>query len=428
MIENVEKRWAIHHKIISEDTKYKVITMYAVIILLTGFFFNNPLEILKGMGTVLTSSSILLTDYMEIANIGTAFFNSGLMMLGSIFLARKTRAHMNGYLIAAVSIVGGFAMFGKNPYNVVSIVLGVYLYSRIQKERFGKFILIALFGTALGPLVSQITFGFGLPLWAGVLVGNIAGILTGIILPPLATSFVKFHQGFNLYNVGFTAGIIGTVFMAVFRSFGLETPTVYQVSQGNNLALASILGVYFGSFIVTGYLMNEHSFKHLRELMRQPGRLVSDFVTTEGFGVSLVNMGLLGFAGMGYVFLVKGELSGPTIGGIFTMIGFGAFGKHLRNALPVMLGVFLATQLKLWDVNSTGAILAALFGTTLAPISGQFGWKAGVLAGFLHMSMVMNVGYLHGGINLYNNGLSGGIVAATLVPILDAFREEDSFE
>lgn len=428
MIENVEKRWAIHHKIISEETKYKVITLYAVIILLTGFFFNTPIEILKGMGIILTSSSILLTDYMEIANIGTAFFNSGMMMLGSIFLARKTRAHMNGYLIAAVSIVGGFAMFGKNPYNAVSIVLGVYLYARIQKERFGKYVLMALFGTALGPLVSQITFGFGLPLWAGVLVGNAAGIVTGIILPPLATSFVKFHQGFNLYNVGFTAGIIGTVFMALFRSFGLETPAVYQVSQGNNLALASILGVYFGSFIVLGYLMNEHSFKHLRELMRQPGRLVSDFVTTEGFGVSLVNMGLLGLAGMGYVFLVKGDLSGPTIGGIFTMIGFGAFGKHLRNALPVMLGVFLATQLKLWDVSSTGAILAALFGTTLAPISGQFGWKAGVLAGFLHMSMVMNVGYLHGGINLYNNGLSGGIVAATLVPILDAFREEDSFE
>lgn len=428
MIENVEKRWAIHHKIISEDTKYKVITLYVVIILLTGFFFNTPIEILKGMGIILTSSSILLTDYMEIANIGTAFFNSGLMMLGSIFLARKTKAHMNGYLIAAVSIVGGFAMFGKNPYNAVSIVLGVYLYARIQKERFGKYVLMALFGTALGPLVSQITFGFGLPLWAGVLVGNAAGIVTGIILPPLATSFVKFHQGFNLYNVGFTAGIIGTVFMALFRSFGLETPAVYQVSQGNNLALASILGVYFGSFIVLGYLMNEHSFKHLRELMRQPGRLVSDFVTTEGFGVSLVNMGLLGLAGMGYVFLVKGDLSGPTIGGIFTMIGFGAFGKHLRNALPVMLGVFLATQLKLWDVSSTGAILAALFGTTLAPISGQFGWKAGVLAGFLHMSMVMNVGYLHGGINLYNNGLSGGIVAATLVPILDAFREEDSFE
>jgi len=428
VIENVEKRWAIHHKVISEDTKYKVIALYALAVLLAGFLFNTPLEILKGMGKILTSSSILLTDYMKIANIGSAFFNSGLMMLIAIGVARKSKAHMNGYIIAAVFTIGGFAMFGKNLYNVVSITTGVYLFSRIQREKFGKFILIALFGTALGPLVSQITFGFGLPLWMGILIGNAAGLATGILLPPLATSFVKFHQGFNLYNIGFTAGIVGTFFMAIFRSFGLETPSVYEVSQGNNQTFAILLGVFFASMILVGYIMNDKSFKHLRKLMRQPGRLVSDFVTTEGFGVTMINMGLLGVFGVIYVFVVKGQLNGPTIGGIFTMMGFGAFGKHLKNALPIMLGVFLATQLKLWDVNSTGAILAALFGTTLAPIAGQFGWKAGILAGFLHMSIVMNVGYLHGGLNLYNNGLSGGIVAATLVPILDAFREEDSFE
>lgn len=428
MIENVEKRWAIHHKVISEDTKYKVIALYALAVLLLGFFFNTPVEIARGMWQILTSSSILLTDYMEIANIGSAFFNSGLMMLIAILLARKARAHMNGYIIAAVFIIGGFSMFGKNLYNVISIVLGVYLYARIQKEKFGKFILIALFGTALGPMVSQITFGFDLPLWTGVIIGNAAGVLTGIMLPPLASSFVKFHQGYNLYNIGFTAGIIGTIFMSLFRSFGLETPDVYEVSQGNNLVFAIIMTAFFGSMILVGYTMNDKSFRHLKELMRQPGRLVSDFVTTEGFGVTLINMGLLGFVGVGYVFLVKGELSGPTIGGIITMMGFGAFGKHPRNAIPVMIGVLLATQLKVWDGSSTGAIMAALFGTTLAPISGQFGWKAGILAGFLHMSIVMNVGYLHGGLNLYNNGLSGGIVAATLVPILDAFREEDSFE
>lgn len=428
MIENVEKRWAIHHRIISEDAKYKIIALYALAVLLSGFFFNTPMEIMSGMWKILTSSSILLTDYMQIANIGSAFFNSGLMMLLAILVARKARAHMNGYIIAAVFTIGGFSMFGKNFYNVVSITTGVYLYSRIQKEKFGKFILIALFGTALGPMVSQITFGFALPLWAGILVGNAAGLMTGILLPPLATSFVKFHQGFNLYNIGFTAGIVGTFFMAIFRSFGLETPAVYQVSQGNNTALAILMGIFFGSMILVGYVINDKSFRLLQELMRQPGRLVSDFVTSEGFGVTLVNMGLLGFAGVAYVFLVRGQLNGPTIGGIVTMMGFGAFGKHPRNAIPVMLGVFLATQLKLWDTNATGAILAALFGTTLAPISGQFGWKAGILAGFLHMSMVMNVGYLHGGLNLYNNGLSGGIVAATLVPILDAFREEDLFE
>ena len=46
-----------------------------------------------------------------------------------------------------------------------------------------------------------------------------------------------------------------------------------------------------------------------------------------------------------------------------------------------------------------------------------------VIAGFFHMSMVMNVGYLHGGMNLYNNGFSGGFVAAVLVPIFDSLKK-----
>jgi hypothetical protein len=37
----------------------------------------------------------------------------------------------------------------------------------------------------------------------------------------------------------------------------------------------------------------------------------------------------------------------------------------------------------------------------------------------------MNVGYLHGGVNLYNNGFAGGIVASIFVPVIDAFKKGD---
>ncbi len=36
----------------------------------------------------------------------------------------------------------------------------------------------------------------------------------------------------------------------------------------------------------------------------------------------------------------------------------------------------------------------------------------------------MNVGMLHGGMNLYNNGFSGGFVAALLVPIFDSLNRK----
>jgi len=88
-----------------------------------------------------------------------------------------------------------------------------------------------------------------------------------------------------------------------------------------------------------------------------------------------------------------------------------------------MLGIVIVSMLTPWEINSLGVLLAALFGTTLAPIAGEFGWKSGILAGFLHMAVVMNVGYLHGGMNLYNHGLAGGLVAGILIPILYSVRE-----
>ena len=39
------------------------------------------------------------------------------------------------------------------------------------------------------------------------------------------------------------------------------------------------------------------------------------------------------------------------------------------------------------------------------------------------MFMVGNLSYLHAGMNLYNNGFSGGFVAAALIPLFDAIEQ-----
>lgn len=252
---------------------------------------------------------------------------------------------------------------------------------------------------------------------------NVIGIICGFLLPPLGNHFIAFHQGFNLYNIGFTIGVLATLFMSIFRSFGLENEAQNILSEGNN----EILGIYFVSLflsmIVLGFFLNNKSFKGYKHLLSFTGRLVTDFVNLSGFGVSLINMGILGVLSVFYVFLVNGNLNGPVIGGIFTVVGFGAFGKHIKNVSFIVLGVYIATLFTTWEPSSTSVILAALFGTCLAPISGKFGWQYGILAGALHLSVVMNIGYLHGGMNLYNNGFAAGLVAAVLVPVIDAFKK-----
>ena len=87
----------------------------------------------------------------------------------------------------------------------------------------------------------------------------------------------------------------------------------------------------------------------------------------------------------------------------------------------------IATLFGHWELNNPTIVLAILFSTCLAPIAGQFGLWVGLLAGFLHISVVMNIniGLMHGGLNLYNNGLAGGFVAIVLVPLLEALKQNN---
>jgi hypothetical protein len=42
----------------------------------------------------------------------------------------------------------------------------------------------------------------------------------------------------------------------------------------------------------------------------------------------------------------------------------------------------------------------------------------------MHMAITPNTSYLHGGLNLYNNGFAGGFVAAVLAPLLQAYTKK----
>ena len=92
--------------------------------------------------------------------------------------------------------------------------------------------------------------------------------------------------------------------------------------------------------------------------------------------------------------------------------------------MPILIGVVLATRLGFTTETSTfQLLLTAIFGTSLAPISGYYGPIAGIFAGIAHAALVSNITYLHGGLNLYNNGFSSGFVAAAMVPLLDEINQ-----
>lgn len=406
--------------------KYIFVYLFGLYLVAISFILDNPKEIYYGIIDIILSSDNLITDYIKVSGLGATFFNSGILTILSTYLVQKTGAKLNGPLIAAIFTVSGFSFFGKNLFNSIPITFGVFLYSKFEKSEFLNYLLPALFGSALAPLVGEIAFGFNLPIIQGIIYAYIAGILVGLVLPPLSQAFLRFHQGFNLYNVGFTAGIVGMFATAVLKMFDMELVTVNIISSGNNKILSFIFYLSFVVMIIVGYILNGKSLKGYSELMDNTGQLMADFTSLYRFPITLLNMGVMGIIGTTYILIIGGDLTGPTIGGILTICGFAAFGKHPKNTIPILLGVHIASYFNIYDNLAASTLLAALFGTTLAPIAGRYGVIAGMFAGFCHAALVANIGYLHGGMNLYNNGFSGGFVAATLVPIFNSI--EAAFE
>lgn len=393
--------------------------------MILAFLVDSPTNIYHGLIDIVRSSDVLITDYLEVGGLGATLINSGLLMFFNYICMRKLKLKINGFFIAGLWIITGFAFFGNNIVNVIPIYLGGFLYAKYQEESFGRVFIITIFATSLSPLVTEVYYLFELSTTANLLISLLAGVSVGFFMPVLSAHMVKMHDGFNIYNVGLTSGIIGTVVIALFRGYGYNVTTRQVLSTHYHNTLAGIMLLLFLSMIFVGFRLNEKSFRGYKDLLHYSGRLITDFVFLTGLGLTLINMGIMGLIGMAFVYLIGGSFNGAVIAGLLTLCGFSAFGNHPKNSIPVMVGVFIAALTNIWPMNSVAMVITGLFATTLAPIAGMHGWWAGLIAGFIHTSVVMNIGYLHGGVNLYNNGFAGGIVASIFVPVIDAFKKGD---
>lgn len=403
---------------------YHLILLYLLTMVIFGITFDSPMLAIAGLKNIINEPDIAITDYIYIGGIGGAFLNAGINGVFCILTLLILKVKPNGPIIASLFTVIGFSLAGKSLLNIWPIFIGVWMYSKYKKQPFTNFILIAFFGSALSPLVSQFNFsGHFMPQLATIL-GIFIGIFTGFILPPVTAYASRVHQGYNLYNTGFSAGFITSIIMALYRAFGIEFEKRFIWSYGNNFILAILFTGIFLSMIIIGYYLNNKGFNNFSKLLKSTGRLVSDYKILYGDGLTLINMGILGVMSTIYILSIKSSLNGPTIAGVFTIVGFGASGKHIKNITPIVIGAIICALLSIWELNTPTIVLATLFSTTLAPISGEFGLVYGLIAGFIHVALVMNIVGLNAGLNLYNNGFAGGILATIFVPIINSLRKE----
>ena len=381
------------------------------------------LELLEGFWKIQIGPAGLITDPICTGGAGGALLNAAALLLVSTLLVRRLGQPFTGVSFACLFMMAGFALLGKNLINSTPILLGGWLYARFKGEPFSKYLYLTLFGTCLSPLVSFLMLHArpGLRLVSML----VCGAVVGFLLPPVSAYTVRIHQGYNLYNVGFSAGFVGLGVTSILKGCGVDFVTQGSWSQDSHLLLCALVGTLLLGLLGAGIALGCRSFETYRRLWRHSGRAVADFIALDGPGAALVNMALTGAIGFAYLLALRVPLNGPLVCCILAMTGFAAFGKHPRNVLPVMAGAILSSILMGHvPLTGPGTLLATLLCTGLAPIAGQFGWRWGMAAGFVHMAIVQHTSILHGGMNLYNNGFAAGLTCVLVIPVIEALKKE----
>ncbi len=446
--------------------------------LLTALFFaaagaamlyTGNSNVLGGLYKILTSPAKLVTDYFALGGLSAAFLNTAICGLVANIVISASRVRAGATTLAAYMLVVAHGFYGLNALNMITPILGVLIYCAATKKPFSENVNIALFSTALGPFISDFVFRYTVSASfdpahpkvtvAGIVLAVLFGIASGFIVPALIPGTTNMHRGFNMYKAGLAIGIMGIfVYSFMYRSLGLEAPEAVEIVNPDYYAMPyayrGFVNVFFISLFVLslalGFFLNNRSFHGYRELIRSTGHGV-DFIDKFGMPVCLINIGVYGLSILAYLnvvivlpeiftFLPEGVgFTGPTVGVVLAALTFSADGQQPRTVAPIALGyaALLAIVCALcaiggmdvpWTLSTQGYINGLAFATGLCTFSGKYGWRIGVLAGFLSAVICTSTAAMHGGFVLYNGGFNAGLTALVLLPVLDFYKVKEKFE
>lgn len=403
-------------------TKKYIILIAGIFTLCYALMMPDRNDLFSNFLVLITSQTQLTTDFFEIAGLSAPFFNTSLhFFIAFILMQRNTRSRMNGLQVAATGIFIGHSFFGTHILNIIPILFGVSLYAKMMHHSFKRYTSISLFTTALSPIVSFIFTQNGISILS-FLTAMFIGVFLGMITPRLAEEFLKFHQGLTLYNFGFTTGLISMLIALIFPYFKITVERNNTISTIYHYYLLTyFICILIGLIFLVIVDKNAHLKGQYIALLKSSGRVPDDFMTKFGTHATLLNMTLTGAFLLSVLLILQVNFNALVLGALISVVGFSAFGDHIRNITPILLGVFLAAYLLNAPINDARFVATLLFSTGLAPIAGYYGIFYGILAGFLHYNLTANVVLLHQGLTLYNNGFSTGFVAGILSPLIDVF-------
>ena len=407
---------------------------------------------------IMTTPGPLITDYFMLGNIASSFLNAGMCGLSMTLLMIFLKAECRPSYLAGYFLVVAHCFYGLNFLSMWPPILGILLFSKVYKIDFRHNLDMAMFSTAFGPFISEMLFRYHV--WnyyisyevqisvLGFIYVIIFSAFLGFTIPAMLPGALKLHKGYNLYNGGLAFGLLGLfIYAFMYKTMGIEaphatpTPNVVYAAHTNSYPMfcALFFLLVFALFILWGWYLNKKSFKGYGDLLKSTGH-TADFFAEYGFPKVILNIGFYGLVVLTYFLLVitftdGAGFTGPTVGVILAAMTFSSQGQHPANVWPIFIGyvvlsLFVTIMCTIsgveipWTLSTQGYLNGAAFATGLCPIVGRYGKRYGVIAGILAAIICTSTSSMHGGLMLYNGGLTTGITALIMVPCLEYYWKD----
>ncbi len=392
-----------------------------------------------GLWQIVSNPSKISTNYFAVGGYAATFLNMALVGFACLALYVGLKATATNVSNLAFILTLGFCSWGINIVNMWPSMLGVVIYCLVKKEKLGANVNAMLFSTGIAPLITDLMLryphaeavGFNA---VGILLSLAVGFVIGFFLPAGLANSPKVHKGFDLYSAALPIGMTAFFLQAtLYKTMGVALPNPPDASTlqvASRLTVNVFCCVVFGLCVVFAFILGCRP-KDYWELLRDPA-LVTNFSSTYGNPVFLMNVGVYGLFILAYYNLIGATFNGVTLGVIFCMLACCNSGSHPGNVWPIMLGYVVASTVFGWlsalaggsfagAVNAQAIVVGLCYANGLSPIADKYGWQYGFLAAMMHYVLVTSVPALHGGYCLYNGGFTAALICLILVPSLERF-------
>ena len=193
------------------DGNWTFVNVFCIITFALCVVFGFLLGGMKDYGKLFTDSGYK-SDFTAKYSVGANLMNVGIYGLFIVLYYNLIGAKFTGPTMGAIFCMLCCCCNGATPLNVFPIMIGYVIMGLLNKAG------VTAFAVNAQAIVVGLCFASGLAPISGEY-GIIAGAVAGMLHYCLVTSVPAIHGGFNLYNGGFTAGIVCFLYVPILEHY-----------------------------------------------------------------------------------------------------------------------------------------------------------------------------------------------------------------